>query len=150
MAHMAFVRSTVAHANLGSVDVADALSMPGVVAVYHAGGDDLGLPSLQQFPAMPETLNRPVFATDKVRFVGDIVAAVVAETRAQAVDAAERVVVDYDPLPSVTNPLDALSPDAPLLFSEHGSNVCFASRLPARRATPTRSSARRSSPRSRW
>jgi aerobic carbon-monoxide dehydrogenase large subunit len=130
MAHMAFVRSTVAHANLGSVDVAEALSMPGVVAVYHAGGDDLGLPSLQQFPAMPETLNRPVFATDKVRFVGDIVAAVVAETRAQAVDAVERVVVDYDRLPSVTSPLDALSPDAPLLFSEHGSNVCFGSTFP--------------------
>jgi carbon-monoxide dehydrogenase large subunit len=130
MAHMAFVRSTVAHANLGSVDVAAALSMPGVVAVYHAGGDDLGLPSLQQFPAMPETLNRPVFATDKVRFVGDIVAAVVAETRAQAVDAVERVVVEYDTLPSVTSPLDALSPDAPLLFSEHGSNVCFGSSFP--------------------
>lgn len=130
MAHMAFVRSTVAHANLGSVDVAAALSMPGVVAVYHAGGDDLGLPSLQQFPAMPETLNRPVFATDKVRFVGDIVAAVVAETRAQTVDAVERVVVEYDTLPSVTSPLDALSPDAPLLFSEHGSNVCFGSTFP--------------------
>jgi aerobic carbon-monoxide dehydrogenase large subunit len=131
MTHMAFVRSTVAHANLSSVDVAEALSMPGVVAVYHAGGDNLGLPSLQQFPAMPETLNRPVFATDKVRFVGDVVAAVVAESRAQAVDAAERVVVDYDPLPSVTSVLDALAPDAPLLFSEHGSNVCFGSTFPA-------------------
>jgi carbon-monoxide dehydrogenase large subunit len=130
MAHVAFVRSTIAHANLGSVDVAEALSMPGVLAVYHAAGDDLGLPSLQQFPAMPETMNRPVFAIDKVRFVGDVVAAVVAETRAQAVDAVERVIVEYDPLPSVTNPLDALSPDAPLLFAEHGSNVCFASAFP--------------------
>ena len=130
MAHIAFVRSTVAHANLVSVDVAEASSMPGVVGVYHSGGSDLGLPSLQQFPAMPESLNRPVFATDKVRFVGDVVAAVVAETRAQAVDAVERVVVAYDPLPSVTNPLDALSPDAPLLFAEHGSNVCFASAFP--------------------
>ena len=130
MAHVAFVRSTVAHATLGSVDVSEASSMPGVLGVYHAGGDDLGLPSLQQFPAMPESLNRPVFATGKVRFVGDIVAAVVAETRAQAVDAAERVVVDYDPLPSVMNPVDALSPDAPLLFSEHGTNVCFASTFP--------------------
>jgi len=129
-AHVAFVRSTVAHANLSSVDVAEALSMPGVLGVYHAGGDDLGLPSLQQFPAMPETLNRPVFATGKVRFVGDIVAAVVADTRAQVVDAVERVVVEYDPLASVTNPLDALSSDAPLLFAEHGSNVCFASAFP--------------------
>src|SRR5450432_1201753 len=129
-AHMAFVRSTAAHANLGAIDIADALSMPGVVAVYHAGGDDLGLPSLQQFPMMPETLNRPVFASEKVRFVGDIIAAVVAENRAQAFDAAERVVVEYDLLPAVTKPLDALAPDAPLLFTEHGSNVCFASNFP--------------------
>src|ERR1700690_972371 len=74
MAHVAFVRSPVAHANVVSVDVTEASSMPGM-------------------------LNRPVFASDKVRFVGDIVAAVVADTRAQAVDAAELVVVDYDPLP---------------------------------------------------
>jgi carbon-monoxide dehydrogenase large subunit len=129
-AYVAFVRSTVAHANLGSVDVAEALSMPGVAAVYHAQGDDLGLPSLQQFVAMPETLNRPVFAADKVRFVGDIVAMVVADTRGQAVDAAERVIVDYDPLPVVTDPVEASSPDAPVLFPEHGSNVCFASSFP--------------------
>ena len=129
-AHVAFVRSPVAHANVGSVDISEALAMPGVVGVYHSRGDDLGLPSLQQFAAMPETLNLPVFATDKVRFVGDVVAAVVAETRAQAVDAAERVVVDYDTLPAVTNPLDALAPDAPVLFGEHGSNVCFASAFP--------------------
>ena len=129
-AHVAFVRSPVAHANVGSVDISEALAMPGVVGVYHSRGDDLGLPSLQQFAAMPETLNLPVFATDKVRFVGDIVAAVVADTRAQAVDAAERVIVDYDTLPAVTNPLDALAPDAPVLFAEHGSNVCFASAFP--------------------
>src|SRR5450432_3084768 len=104
--HVAFVRSTVAHGNVVSVDIAEASAMPGVVGVYHGRGDDLGLPSLQQFPAMPPMLNRPVFAAEKVRFVGDIVAAVVAETRAQAVDAVERVVVDYDPLPCVINPLD--------------------------------------------
>jgi carbon-monoxide dehydrogenase large subunit len=104
--------------------------MPGVVAVYHAGGDGLGLVPLQQFPMMPESLNRPIFATGKVRFVGDIVAAVVAETRSQAADAAETVVVDYDPLPVVMSPVDALSPDAPLLFPDHGSNVCFGTTFP--------------------
>ncbi len=130
MLHVAFVRSTEAHANLLSVDISEASSMPGVVAVYHAGGDDLGLPSLQQFPMMPETLNRPVFATGKVRFVGDVVAAVVAETRAQAADAAEAVVVDYEPLPAVVTAVDALAPDAPLLFAEHGSNVCFGTTFP--------------------
>ena len=65
--------------------------MPGVVAVYSAAdGNDLGLAPFQGFPMMPAEVNRPIFATDRVRFVGDIVAAVVAETRAQAVDAAER------------------------------------------------------------
>jgi len=130
MLHVAFVRSTVAHGRLLSVDIGEASSMPGVVAVYHAGGDGLGLVPLQQFPMMPETLNRPVFATGKVRFVGDIVAAVVAETRAQATDAAETVLVDYEPLASVINPVDALAPDAPLLFDDHGSNVCFGTTYP--------------------
>ena len=130
MLHVAFVRSTVAHANVLSVDDGEAKSMPGVVGVYHSRGDDLGVPSLQQFQMMPETLNRPAFATDKVRFVGDIVAAVVAESRAQAADAAEQVIVDYDPLPSVLSPAEAMAPDAPLLFSEHGSNVCFGTTFP--------------------
>src|SRR5687768_5614424 len=130
MLHVAFVRSTIAHANVQSIDDSEAKSMPGVVAVYHARGDDLALASLQQFQMMPETLNRPAFATDKVRFVGDIVAAVVAETRAQAADAAEQVVVDYDPLPAVLTPADAMAPDAPVLFSEHGSNVCFGATFP--------------------
>jgi carbon-monoxide dehydrogenase large subunit len=128
--HVAFVRSTIAHGELRSVDTSEAASMPGVVSVHHAGGNDLGLASLHQFPMMPETLNRPVFATGRVRFVGDIVAAVVAESRAQAVDAAEAVVVDYDPLPAVLAPMDALAPDAPVLFPEHGSNVCFGTTFP--------------------
>jgi carbon-monoxide dehydrogenase large subunit len=130
MAHVVFVRSPIAHANVTSVDVSAATSMPGVVGVYHAGGDDLGIPSLQGFAMMPDTLNRPVFAGDKVRFVGDIVAAVVADTRAQAIDAAEAVVVDYDPLPSVLTAAQALAPDAPLLFPAHGSNVCFGTQFP--------------------
>ena len=79
---------------------------------------------------MPDTLNRPVFARGKVRFVGDIVAAVVADTRAQAIDAAEAVIVDYDPLPSVLTAGQALAPDAPLLFPEHGSNICFGTQFP--------------------
>jgi len=125
-ARVHFVRSTVAHGELRSVDVSEAEGMPGVLAVYHAGGDDLGLPSFQGFPLMPETFNRPVFAKDRVRFVGDVVAAIVADTAAHAVDAAEAVVVDIDPLPAVVSHQDALAPDAPLLFPENGSNVCFA------------------------
>jgi carbon-monoxide dehydrogenase large subunit len=127
MLYVHFVRSAVAHGELLSVDISEAEQMPGVVAIYHAGGDDLGLPSFQGFAMMPETLNRPVFATGKVRFVGDVVAAVVAESAAQASDAAEAVIVDYDILPSITNPVDGMAADAPLLFPETGSNICFVS-----------------------
>ena len=125
-AHVVFVRSTMAHGKVASVDIGDAASMPGVVAVYHAG-NDLGLPSFQGFEMLPEAFNRPVFAGETVRFVGDIVAAVVADTRAQGVDAAEAIIVDIDPLPSVTDPTAALAPGAPVLFPETGSNVCFGS-----------------------
>ncbi|TML08660.1 MAG: xanthine dehydrogenase family protein molybdopterin-binding subunit [Actinobacteria bacterium] len=125
MLHVSYVRSTVAHANVVSVDIREAATMPGVVAVYHGAGDDLGLPSFQSFPMMPASLNRPIFATGKVRFVGDIVAAVVAETKSQAGDAADAVVVEYEHLPVVNTAMAGLADDAPLLFPDHGSNVCF-------------------------
>src|SRR3954451_20992836 len=115
-ARVVFVRSSVAHGQVRSVDVDEAKTMPGVVAVYHAAGDNLGLPSFQGFPMLPDAFNRPVFARDRVRFVGDIVAAIVAETAAQGVDAAETVVVDIDPLPAVVSQDAALTPDSPLLF----------------------------------
>ncbi len=123
--HVAFVRSTQAYANVVGVDVSEAQSMPGVRAVYHARGDDLGMPSFQGFPMMPTTVNRPIFANDVVRFVGDIVAAVVATSKAAANDAADTVIVDYEHLRPVLSAVDALKPDAPILFPEHGSNVCF-------------------------
>jgi carbon-monoxide dehydrogenase large subunit len=120
-----FVRSSIASGTLRAVDVDAARAMPGVLAVYHAGGDNLGLPPFQSFPLVSELFNRPVFASDRVRFVGDIVAAVVAETGPQAVDAAEAVVVEIDPLPTLVSKADALSSEAPLLFPETESNVCF-------------------------
>jgi carbon-monoxide dehydrogenase large subunit len=123
-AHVVFVRSHVARGTVRSVDDADAASMPGVIAVHHAA-KDLGLSPLQSFPMIPETFNRPAFAGETVRFVGDIVAAVVAETRAQALDAAEAVVVDIDPLPAVVAGPDALADGAPVQFPDAGSNVCF-------------------------
>ena len=101
MAHVAFVRSTIAHAVIESIDTSDAVSMPGVVAVYTA--DDLDLPDSHGFAMLPPTMNRPPLARGRVRFVGDIVAMVVAETKGQAVDAAEAVIVDYDPLPVVVD-----------------------------------------------
>lgn len=137
MLHVALVRSAVAHGNLVSVDVSDAESMPGVVAVYHSGGDDLGLPPMQGFAMMPEVFNQPVFAVGKVRFVGDVVAAVVAESAAQARDAADAVIVDVDPLPAIIHPPDGLKEDAPLLFPDHGSNVCFVSEIGKEGGDPT-------------
>ena len=119
-AHLAFVRSTIAHARVTSVDTSDAEAMPGVISVHTS--QTLQLEPVQGFVMLPPVFSRPALANGTVRFVGDIVAVVVAETRAQAVDAAELVVVDYDPLPTVLDPEAALEDGAPLLFPEHGSN----------------------------
>ncbi len=123
MLHVVFVRSTIAHAEVLTVDTTEAATLPGVVAVY--SGDDLDLAPVQGFAMCPPVFNRPVFAKDRVRFVGDVVAAVVAETRAQAVDAAEQVIADYEPLPAVVDAEAALADGAPVLFPEHGSNLAI-------------------------
>ena len=123
VAHVVFVRSTIAHARVTGIDTAEAAAMPGVVAVHTA--DSLTVADFQGFIMLPPVFNRPVLAKGVVRFVGDIVAAVVAETRTQAVDAAEAVIVDYEPLPVVVDAEAAMADDAPLLFEEHGSNVAF-------------------------
>jgi carbon-monoxide dehydrogenase large subunit len=121
--HVVFVRSTIAHAEVTGVDTSEAVGMPGVVAVY--SGDDLGLEPVHGFVMLPPVFSRPVFAKERVRFVGDVVAAVVAETRGQAVDAAEQVIVDYEPLETVVDAEAALADDAPILFPEHGSNLAI-------------------------
>ncbi len=123
LTHIAFVRSTVAHANLGAIDVSDATDMPGVVAIYTA--DTLELADHNGFVMLPPTMLRPPLAKDKVRFVGDIVAAVVALTKAQAVDAAEAIIVDYDPLPAVIDLEAAIADGAPQLHDGAPGNVAF-------------------------
>src|SRR5262249_36784260 len=75
-------------------------------------------------------VTRPVLARERVRFVGDAVAVVVAESKAAALDAAEMVVVDYEPLPAVTDMEAALAPDAPMQFEAIGSNVVMGGREP--------------------
>ena len=125
MLHVSLVRSPVAHGTIDSLHLGDAESMPGVVAVYHAG-NDLGVPAMQGFAMLPPDYNRPIFAADRVRFVGDVIAAVVAESRAQADDAAEQIFTDITPLQAVMTAAAGLAPDAPLLFPATGSNVCFA------------------------
>jgi len=130
MLHAVFVRSTVAHGVLRGTDVADARSQPGVVAVFVAA--DLGLGDLPEWPrpdGPPRAeVARPCLATERVRFVGEAVAVVVAESAAAAVDAAEHVVVDVDPLEVVVDPLAALTPGAPLLFPSLGTNVVLEAR----------------------
>ena len=120
MLHIAFVRSPYAHARVTAIDSSEALGMPGVVAVFEAS--DLDLPPVHGLFTINEECGHPPLAVDKVRFVGDAVVAVVAESKAAAVDAAELVVVDYDPLEAVVDPEAALAPDAPVQFESIGSN----------------------------
>lgn len=121
MLRVAFVRSPVAHARIESIDTSEALEQPGVVAVLTA--DDLGVAPFHGFMVLNEACARPPLATDKVRFVGEPVAMVVAGTEAQALDAAEKVVVDYDPLPAVADMVDAAADGAPSQFEALGTNV---------------------------
>ncbi|GAA4856183.1 xanthine dehydrogenase family protein molybdopterin-binding subunit [Actinomycetospora corticicola] len=120
--HVVFVRSPLAHARLEGVSVDKAREAPGVVAVLTA--DDLvDLPDHRPFMVLNDACARPLLARGKVRFVGDMVAAIVATTTAEAVDAAELVEVDYDRLEAVVDPEAALAADAPLQFEELGSNL---------------------------
>ena len=117
--HVAFVRSVMAHARIASVDTGAARSAPGVLGVWTAA--DVPIAPQPLFIMLPPELARLPLA-DKARYVGDPIAAVVAESRAAAVDAAELVEVDYDPLPAVIDPSEALEADAPVVIEAHGSN----------------------------
>src|SRR5213078_3817056 len=112
--HVAFVRSTLAHARIRSLDVAAAAGAPGVVAVLT--GNDLRLPARVGFQMVPETLARPPLAIERVRFVGEPVALVVAESPGAAEDAAQLVGLDLEPLAAVVDPEAARRPDSTLLF----------------------------------
>jgi carbon-monoxide dehydrogenase large subunit len=101
--HLAFVRSSEAHALISSVSVEDARAVPGVVGVYTS--EDLGLPPLRAICTAPGYIetDMPVLATDKVRMVGEPIVAIVAESRYQAEDGAEAVMVDYERLPVIAD-----------------------------------------------
>jgi carbon-monoxide dehydrogenase large subunit len=133
LAHAVFLRSSHAHALIRTIDTSAAAEMPGVVAVLtatDASADGLR-PLRPTVEANVQTnepfrfLPQPLLADGKVRYVGEPVALIVAETKNQALDAAERVVVDYEPLPAVTRADDALRPGAPLLSDEVPDNVCM-------------------------
>ncbi len=132
-AYAAIVRSSHAHGVIKSIDTAAAREMPGVLAVYT--GADLEAAGYGTLKCIVPLKNRdgtpmkkpprPALAIDKVRFVGDPVACVVAETAIAAKEAAEAVVLDVEPLPAVTLASEAVKPGAPLVFDEVPSNIAL-------------------------
>src|SRR5919198_926958 len=130
-AYAVMVRSRVAHGVIKGIDTAAARQMPGVLGVYT--GADLAqygtlkciVPFKNRDGSPMKQPPRPALATDKVRFVGDPVAFVVAETPLQAKDAAEAIELDIEPLPAVTNPEDAVRPGAPVIYDQAPDNVAL-------------------------
>src|SRR5687767_9974610 len=129
--HAYFLRSPHAHAKIRGIDSARAKRAPGVVAIY-TGADLEGVNGLPCGWLITSTDGTPmkepphhVLAKGKVRYVGDHVALVIAETRDQAKDAAEMIDVDYDVLAAVVNVIDALKPGAPQIHEEAPGNKCY-------------------------
>src|SRR6516164_1714690 len=127
------LRSPHAHARIRSIDTAKAKAIPGVLAVvtsadYKAAGfGDLPVPGgLQRRGGVPGYRPRyPALAEDRVRMIGDYVAFVVAENYYQAIDAAELIEVDYEPLPATTSTADATKPGAALVWGDCANNIGF-------------------------
>src|SRR5438552_1064023 len=129
--HAYFLRSPHAHANIRRIDTAKAKAAPGVVAVY-TGADLTGVNGLPCGWLITGTDGQPmkepphpVLAQGKVRYVGDGLAMVIAETPAQAKDAAELIDVDYDAVPAVVNPVEALKAGAPQIHDGAPGNKCY-------------------------
>jgi carbon-monoxide dehydrogenase large subunit len=127
------LRSPYAHARIRGVDVARAKAAPGVLVVLtgadwqRAGWGDLPVPDgMRRRGGGPMYRPRfPALVTDRVRWVGDYVAFVVAETKHQAADAAELIEVDYEPLPAIVSTVGAALPGAPLVWEDCPDNICF-------------------------
>jgi aerobic carbon-monoxide dehydrogenase large subunit len=136
-AHAYVLRSPHAHAVISGIDAAAALAAPGVLAVLT--GRDFIADGLKPIPNTPNPRDVPLtnrdgrvvleppdypLAVDKVRHAGEGVALIVAETRAAAIDAAERVAVDYAPLPAVASVAEAIAAGAPPIWDDAPDNVC--------------------------
>ena len=133
MLHAIVLRSPHAHADIRAIDISAAEAAPAVAAVLT--GADVAADGL--LPVRPHARTdcrdgspffvppRHVLVSDRVRYLGDSVAFVIAETREQALDAAELIMVDYDPLPSVTDPETALGADAPALWDTPQKNLSY-------------------------
>jgi carbon-monoxide dehydrogenase large subunit len=113
----------MAHAKIVSIDTSQAKAMPGVIGVYT--NDDLGMANFPTIMGMTNAaMTPPMLASGTVRFVGEPIVAIVSETRESAADAAEWVVVEYEPLTVVIDPVEARK-DNVLLFPEAGTNTAF-------------------------
>jgi carbon-monoxide dehydrogenase large subunit len=129
--HAVVLRSPHAHARIDGIDAEAARAMPGVHAIVTAAdldADGIGdLPCIAQVATVAPMIvpPRPALARDRVRHAGDPVAFVVADSREQARDAAERIAVVYRPLPAVVDAVKALAPDAPLLWDEVPGNLSY-------------------------
>lgn len=120
--HATFVRSPWAHARIRSIDGSEAAALDGV-RVFTAEEAGLGVNPPLSFLGLDPVWGRPFLANEKVRFAGEAVAVVLAESRERSIDAAELVSVDYEPLPAVTDSVQARR-DEVLLFEGAGTNVC--------------------------
>ncbi|MBO9430071.1 xanthine dehydrogenase family protein molybdopterin-binding subunit [Sulfitobacter sp. R18_1] len=129
--HVFFLRSDLAHGRLTGVDTSAAEDMPGVLKIFtgadfaEIGGMPCGWQVTDKHGQPMQEPKHPVLAHEKVRHVGEPIAAVVAETLAQARDAAEAIVVDIDELPAVVNMKDAVNDDAPKVHDDLTSNLCY-------------------------
>jgi carbon-monoxide dehydrogenase large subunit len=123
--HVVYVRSTAPHARITTIDVSEAAESPGVVAVFTAADvAELG-PFPHDMDALNQEMRREWLAADTVRFVGEAVAAIVAESRSQAEDAAELVYVDYEPLDAVIDAEEAGRAGGTTLHASADTNVAF-------------------------
>ena len=122
-AHLVYARSTVGHGRITELNVDEARTAPGVLGVFtFADMAAIGGTAPNVLPIFPEVMRRPFVANETVHYVGQPIVAVVAETLAQAVDAAELVDIGYEFLPAVID-IEAAARDEVVLFPEHGTNV---------------------------
>ena len=128
MAYAAILRSPYAHATIKSIDITDAVSRDGIVAVF-TGEDTASLNGVPCAWLVPDSdlkaVDHPAIARDVVRYVGDAVAVVVAESRYDAEDALAGITVDYEQLPVVIDPEEAAQPGAPQLHDDAPGNQAF-------------------------
>lgn len=122
-AYVTYVRSTMAYARLTEIDVAEAKSAPGVLAIVTAADIEYGERPAAH-PLLNQDMGRPILAGDIVRFVGEPILAIVTEHEYQAQDAAELVFIDYDPLDAVIDPRESLKNET-ILHEAAGTNIAF-------------------------